>query len=471
MVSPSNSDAASPSSSGSGTSGSGDVYGPVPSGRRAAGRIRVPGSKSIAQRYLALALLANGEVAIHGAPDADDVRHFAGALRAAGLGLERDADGALRITPAPEPSAHRIVPIDCGAGGTMYRFLTAVLCAIPGRWRIDGTERLRERPVGPLAAALRQLGAKISFAGDEGYAPVEVRGGSLGAGHAVLDAGASSQYLSALLLASTAAEGRVMIEVAALTSEPYVDLTLDAIRVFGGTATREGSDRDMPEAHGRVAYSVEPGLVAPTRVEVEADLSAVAYPAAAAALTGGTVFVEAVNAESRQGDRAFLDLLQRMGATVTWRDGGVEIAGPEGGRLRAVDEDLSSVPDQVPTLAALAPFAAGETVIRNVPHLRLKESDRLRAMTRELRRVGAAVEELEDGLVIEGVWADETPPAIPVTVGTWEDHRIAMAMALVGLRRPGLSLRDPGVVRKSYPGFFADLERLVTGRANDGDRG
>lgn len=469
----------SQSSSSAGPAGSGQggdpIYGPIPAGRVARGRVRVPGSKSVAQRYLALALLARRELVLRGAPDADDVRSFLAALRSAGwdvepieAGSEVDSASALRLVPpVGEPSASRIVPVDCGAGGTMYRFLTAVLCAVPGRWRIDGTERLRERPVGPLAAALRPLGADIRFSKREGYAPVEVHGGRLRAGYTVLDAGASSQYLSALLLAATAAPGPVEVEVAALTSEPYVDLTLDAIRLFGGSVERETADHDVPDMHGRVAFRVEPGLRPPEEVSVEADLSAVAYPAAAAALTGGEVRLDDVDHRSRQGDLAFLELLGRMGAELDWRyEGGrtaVVVSGT--GTLRAVDEDLSATPDQVPTLAALAPFAQGTTVIRNVPHLRLKESDRLRAMATELRRVGAQVEELEDGLVIEGVWssADAEIPTEPAICETWDDHRIAMSMALVGLRRPGISLREPSVVEKSYPAFFRDLERLLEG--------
>ena len=491
MVFPSTSKSSSSGAPANQNDGSGpsETYGPLPAARVARGRLRVPGSKSVAQRYLALALLARKEIVLHGAPDADDVRHFLGALRAAGwqveevdgsdVGGEGGSKGApgLRLSPpAGEPSPHRIIPVDCGAGGTMYRFLTAVLCAVPGRWRIDGTERLRERPVGPLAAALRALGAEIRFSKEEGYAPVEVHGGQLRSGATVLDAGASSQYLSALLLAATAAPSPVDVEVAALTSEPYVDLTLDAIRLFGGRVEREQS-YGIPEAHGRVAFRVEPGLHPPEEVHVEADMSAVAYPAAAAALTGGEVRLDDVDHRSRQGDVAFLELLGRMGAEIDWRyEGGRTAVVVKGtGTLRAVDEDLSATPDQVPTLAALAPFAEGTTVIRNVPHLRLKESDRLRAMATELQRVGARVEELEDGLVIEGVWSDAVSktrdaeiPSEPVACDTWDDHRIAMSMALVGLRRPGLSLNDPGVVAKSYPAFFRDLELLLGEAPSEG---
>ena len=185
---------------------------------------------------------------------------------------------------------------------------------------------------------------------------------------------------------------------------------------------------------------------------MEADFSAAAYPAAAAVLTGGEVELWPLGATSKQGDRRFMELLERMGARIDWTADGLRVtAGP----LCAIDADLSASPDQVPTLAALAPFARGTTRITNVPHLRIKESDRLSAMASELERCGAAVEELPDGLVIPGVWAEQPPPATPVEVATWGDHRIAMSMALVGLRRPGVRIADPGVVAKSYPDFWA----------------
>lgn len=415
----------------------------VVSGRPLAGHVRVPGSKSMTQRYFNLALVGARPLVVRHPLRSEDPELFLGALAAAGFGVERRAE-EVALTPGARP---REAAIFCGNGGTMFRFLTAALATVPGTWRLDGAPRLRERPVGPLVAALRQLGAEIDCPRAEGFAPLTIRGGTLAGGRATLDAGASSQYLSALLMAGLAARAPVAVKVAALASEPYVDLTLDAVAELGGRVAREGG-----------GYRVEPGVGgAVTAVTVEGDFSAAAYPAAAAALADGEVEIAGLRAASRQGDRGFIDLLARMGAQVAWRGDALAVGR---GELVAVDADLSSMPDQVPTLAAVAPFARGTTRIRNVAHLRIKESDRLRAMARELGRLGVPVEELADGLVIPGVWADAAPPSAPVEVDTWNDHRVAMSLALVGLRRPGVVIRNPGVVVKSYPDFWRDLERL-----------
>jgi len=285
--------------------------------------------------------------------------------------------------------------------------------------------------------------------------PLRIEGGSLRGGTTVLDAGESSQYLSALLLAALGGQQPTRVRVTALTSAPYVDVTLQLIARWGGRVEASAG-----------AFVVTPGLRPPrvdtdVEVEVEGDYSAAAYPAAAAALTGGEVTLRGLRRDSTQGDREFLDVLGRMGAEVSWRGDELQVTG--GGALAAVDVDMGSMPDQVPTLAALAPFARGTTMIRNVPHLRIKESDRLAAMARELGRAGAVVEERADGLVIPGVWADVAPaelPGTPVTVDPHGDHRIAMSMALVGLRRPGLRIAHPEVVAKSYPRFWNDLAAL-----------
>ncbi len=415
----------------------------VPSGRPVSGRVAAPGSKSITQRYFNLALLGNLALTVHRPLLSEDPRLFLGALEACGFSVEV-AGGRVRFAPAVDRRAGSIF---CGNGGTMFRFLTAALATRPGTWQLDGVPRLRERPIGPLVAALRQLGAELDCHERDGYAPLTITGGSLRGGRCRLDAGASSQYLSALLMAGQVAREPVAIEVAALTSEPYVDLTLDAIAELGGAVRREGN-----------VFFVQPSTLAADEVTVEADFSAVAYPAAAAMLSGGKVLIEGPRPESRQGDRGFVDLLESMGARIRWRKEGLEVAA---GTLRAVDADLSKTPDQVPTLAALAPFAEGTTRITGVPHLRIKESDRLSAMANELTRAGAEVEELDDGLIIPGVWARSEPPAEPVEVRTYGDHRIAMSMALVGLRRPGIAVRHPGVVVKSYPEFWDHLEALT----------
>ncbi len=416
----------------------------VPSGRRARGRLVVPASKSITQRYFNLALLGRLPLTVRRPLLSEDTVHFLGGLEACGFAVESQP-AEVRVVPEPPTAGGEI---DCGAGGTMFRFLTAALTAVPGDWRLDGIPRLRQRTVAPLLSALRQLGAEIACVEREGFAPLEIRGGSLKGGSARLDAGASSQFLSALLMAAQRAAETTTIEVEALTSAPYVDLTLDAIAELGGVVHRSGS-----------RFEIQPSSLSSPDVEVEADFSAAAYPAAAAALTGGEVELEPLRATSRQGDRGFVALLEQMGARVQWSENRLRLAG---GELRGVDVDMSEVPDQVPTVAALAPFARGTTRIRNVPHLRIKESDRLSAMAQELTRAGAEVEELDDGLIVPGVWARGEPPRAPVEIHTHGDHRIAMSMALVGLGRPGLRILRPQVVAKSYPGFWEDLSTLVS---------
>jgi 3-phosphoshikimate 1-carboxyvinyltransferase len=424
----------------------------IPSGGRASGRIRVPPSKSFSHRAFNLALLAGRPIVVERPLEAEDTRLFLGALAACGFRVE-EGEGEVRLEPGlPAGRPGGEVEIFCGNAGTMLRFLVATLAVLPGHWRLDGVPRLRERPVGPLVEALRRLGARIDYLNNEGFVPLRIEGGTLGAGTTALDAGESSQYLSALLMAALRAPGEVIVEVGALTSVPYVDVTLDAVESFGARIERLGPS----------SWRVRPQEFGTARVRVEGDWSAACYPAAAAALTGGAVTLEGLSSTSRQGDRGFLDLLHRMGATVEWRGDEVEIRGD--GPLRGLEADLSGMPDQVPTLAALAPFARGETRIVNVAHLRIKESDRLEAMATELRRVGAEVEEGSASLRIPGIWAEAEPPREPVLIDPRGDHRIAMSLALVGLVRPGVAVGNPGVVGKSYPGFWRDLESLMTPR-------
>jgi len=421
----------------------------VPAGARARGTVTLPPSKSVTHRVLNLALLAGSQggppIVVERPLYAEDTRLFLAALETLGIAVA-ESPAEVRLTPGRARSP-REAEIDCGNAGTMLRFLTAALTAIPGRFRLDGTPRLRERPVGPLVAALRRLGAVIACPGRAGYPPLEIAGGTLAGGRTALDAAESSQYLSALLMAALAAPAEVEIEVGALTSEPYVGVTLAAAAAFGGRIESAG-----------VLYRVWPSRLAAARLRVEGDWSAACYPAAAAALTGGEVTLAGLAADSRQGDRGFLDLLATMGAEIAWSDGAAMV---RGGELHGLAADLSTMPDQVPTLAALAPFAAGTTRIGNVPHLRLKESDRLGAMASELRRLGAEVEEGADSLTIPGVWHRRQPPGGAVTVDSHGDHRIAMSLALVGLRRPGVRIASPEVVVKSYPGFWADFDSIV----------
>lgn len=428
---------------------------PIPAGRPARGRLTPPPSKSVTHRYLNLVLLSGAPARVGRPLLAEDTRLFLGALSALGWSVEATEEAAeLRPLGSPPPAAE----LFCGNAGTLFRFLTASVATLPGRWRIDGTARLRERPVGPLVAALRELGARVEAAGREGHAPLTVSGGTLRGGRAALDAGESSQYLSALLMASLRAPAPTEVRVRALTSEPYVELTRTAIRRFCKEAPEGDPVSEVPGG-----YRVLPARPVPPRdLVVEGDWSAACYPAAAAALTGGRVLLEGLDPSSSQGDRGFLELLVRMGARVSWTRDGAEV---EGGALDAVEVDLSATPDQVPTLAALAPFARGTTRIYNVANLRIKESDRLRALAEGLSRCGVPVEERPDGLVIPGCWsADRIGVRLTgerVVVDPAGDHRIAMSFALLGLRRGGIGVAHPEVVAKSYPGFWRDLETLV----------
>lgn len=425
----------------------------IPAGRRASGRLRVPSSKSLTHRYLNLALLGRAPLVLEHPLLAEDTRLFLEALGHCGFQVTEEGE-RVRLEPgAVSEGAEGEIEIFCGNAGTMLRFLVASLAAVPGRWRLDGVPRLRERPVRPLVDALRRLGARIDYLGAEGYVPLRIEGGTLGAGSTVLDAGESSQYLSALLMAALRAPGEVTVEVEALTSRPYVDVTLGVVEAFGGRI----------EPLGESAWRVTPSDLTAGRVEVEGDWSAAAYPAAAAALTAGEVTLTGLLRDSRQGDRGFAEILQQMGASVEWNGSEMTV---RGGELRGIEADLSSMPDQVPTLAALAPFALGETRIFNVAHLRIKESDRLEAMATELRKLGAEVADGPDWLRIPGQWieapeTDLAPPLGETRIDPRGDHRIAMAFALVGLRRPGVIVTTPGVVGKSYPDFWRDFAALT----------
>ncbi|MGE0641829.1 MAG: 3-phosphoshikimate 1-carboxyvinyltransferase [Thermoanaerobaculia bacterium] len=422
---------------------------PVPGGGTVRGLAVPPPSKSLTHRALAIALVAREVVVVERPLEAEDSALFVEVLSRLGYGVERHPG---RLVVAPPSAFPARAELDCGNAGTLFRFLVALAATLPVRSRIDGTPRLRERPVGPLVAALRALGVRIEELGAPGCAPLVVHGGRLAGGRVRLDASESSQYLSALLLAGQRADGPLEIEVAALASAPYVALTLDLLERMGGDAREVAAGR----------YRTRPSRLRGGTIAIETDLSAAAYPAAAAALTGGTIRIVGVRRDSLQGDLGILDRLREMGARIAWAEDGVDVSG---GELVAIDTDLGALPDQVPTLAALAPFARGTTRIRNVAHLRIKESDRLAAMTAELRRVGATVDELADGLVIPGVWADRPAPTTREVVDPHDDHRIAMAMALVGLRRPGIAVASPGCVAKSYPDFWSDLASWLGERA------
>ena len=418
---------------------------PIPSGAAIRGTVKVPPSKSLTQRFLNLAFLARQPVVLENPLRSEDTELFATALSRTGYEVTLRED-SVKIGPGPIPASGELF---CGNNGTMLRFLTASLATTPGVWQLDGSDRLRKRPLGPLVEALRQLGAQIEYLEEKGFAPLRIQGGSLEGGRTEIDAGLSSQFASAILMAATAARRSVELRVRSLASAPYFDLTLDTLGHFQARVESLGSE----------TWEILPGRLHGGRWTMEGDFSAAAYPAAAAALTAGRVRIEGVSPQSKQGDRRFLEVLARMGARVEWIAGILQVTGSS--RLQSVNVDFSDMPDQVPTLAALAPFAVGTTTIDNVPHLRLKESDRLAAMATELRRLGAELDELPAGLKVSGSWAEGPVPSNEVRVETYGDHRIAMSLAVCGLRRPGVTVKEPAVVAKSYPEFWRDLDGLI----------
>ncbi len=426
------------------------VDGPV------SGVARVPGSKSLTNRALVVAALADGTSELVGALHSDDTRYMAGALAALGLRVEADEAGERFVVEGGGGSfPARQADLFVGNSGTTMRFLTAALPLGRGRFRIDGVPRMRQRPIGPLVGALRDLGADIASEREAGYPPVVARADGLEGGRCRMDGGESSQFFSALLMAGAAAAAGVEIEVEGdLVSKPYLPLTAAVMAAFG-------VEVELDRERWRW-LRVRPGQRYRGRVfRIEPDASNASYFLAAAAVTGGRVRIEGLGADSAQGDLRFVDVLAAMGAEVSVDDGGVEVRGPAGGRLRGVDLDLGPISDTAQTLAAIAPFAEGPTTIRGIGHARLKETDRVAAVANELRKLGQGVEERPDGLTI-------TPAAVrPADVATYDDHRMAMSFAVTGLRAPGVRLENPGCVAKTFPTFFARLAEL-TGAAAHG---
>lgn len=407
--------------------------------------VRVPGSKSITNRALLLAALADGESVLSGALFSDDTRYMAAALNELGAKVVPRADECvIEVTGRggswPVASASLYV----GNAGTAMRFLLAALCLGDGRYRIDGSARMRERPIGELVDALNQMGADARCELDGGTPPVVVVAGGLRGGRVAMDASRSSQFLSAVLQVAPYAAADVEVVVnGTLIAQPYVAMTVRVMRDFDVEVVRDGERAFRIAAGQRYrgrAYAIEP------------DASGAHYFWAAAALTGGRVRVEGLGVDSIQGDVDFVDLLQRMGAEVERTATYIEVRGR--GPLNGIDVDMNAISDTAPTMAVLGAFATSPVTIRNVEHLRWQESDRLKAVATELTRLGVTVEERADGITVH-----PAPPR-PAAVETYDDHRIAMSFALLGLRAEGIRIRDPGCVAKTFPEYFDRLEEL-----------
>lgn len=409
-------------------------------------RVRVPGSKSITNRALVLAALTASnthETVLDGALQCEDTEVMAESLTRLGFFIKPEWDQArIRVRRINDG----LLPADLfvANSGTTMRFLTALVALGKGRFRLDGVPRMRDRPIRDLLDALTQLGVRAwSDAGNE-CPPVSVEADGLAGGSVRIKGDTSSQFLSGLLMAAPFARGDLSIAVdGPLVSVPYVAMTIAMMRQFGLTVKEEAPGRFFVPAPQR-----PPAVL---RYGIEPDASAASYFLAAAAITGGRVEIQDLPAASLQGDIRFAQVLEQMGCTVQLRDNALTV---RGGALRGLDVDMNDISDTVMTLAVAACFAQGKTTIRNVAHIRHKETDRLAALAAELRRIGAEVEEHSDGLTI-------TPrPLHGAVVQTYNDHRMAMSLALVGLNIPGIIIDQPACVAKTYPRFFEDLERL-----------
>lgn len=410
------------------------------------GTIRPPGSKSITNRVFVCAALARGRSELTGVLDSDDTQYMMGALRSLGVETEFDAETHAAVVHG----CGGAFPIDkadlfIGNSGTTVRFLTAAVAVGSGTYRLDGVPRMRERPIQDLLDAMQQLGISARCETDSGCPPVVVQADGIPGGTATVAGNISSQYLSGLLMAAPYAKDDARLTISGeLVSRPYVDMTLAIMRAFGATVEEVDGTFLLPAGQNYTAR----------KYDIEPDASAASYFWAAAAITGGSVLVEGLTGEALQGDVGFCDCLKQMGCDVEETQTGIQVAGPAENGLRGIDIDMNAISDTVQTLAAIALFAEGPTTVRGVAHNRHKETDRIGDLACELRKLGATVEEREDGLrIIPG-------PLRGAEIETYDDHRMAMSLALVGLRQPGVVIKDPGCTAKTYPKYFEDLARM-----------
>ena len=403
--------------------------------------VEIPGSKSITARALFLAAAAEGTTVLRRPLLSDDSEGFAEGLRALGYRLDQQP-GVWTVEGRPAGPAVAEAEVFCRDGATTARFLPTLAAAGHGTFRFDASEQMRRRPLGPLTSALRELGVDLTHELAEGHHPLTVRAEGIKGGALTLDAGLSSQFLTALLLCGPLTAEGLDITVSDLVSVPYVEMTLAMMRIFGNDARRVGDTFHVPATpYAATDYLVEP------------DASTASYFLAAAALTGRTVTVPGLGADSLQGDLRFAEVLRQMGAEVELTADAVTVTGPE--RLTGVTVNMRDISDTVPTLAAIAPFAEGPVRIEDVYNTRVKECDRLAACEQNLRAMGVPVETGRDWIEIH--------PAVPrsAPIACHGDHRIAMSFSIAGLRTEGgVPLDDPGCVRKTFPGFHQALAAL-----------
>jgi len=415
----------------------------------ARGTVRLPGSKSISNRVLLLAALAEGVTEVRDLLKSDDTDRMLDALRTLGVGVESLEGNAYRVTGCGGNFPNKNAKLFLGNAGTAFRPLTAALALSGGSYELSGVPRMHERPIGDLVDALRLLGASIEYLGNEGYPPLRISPSQLAGDTVQVRGDVSSQFLTGLLMALPLTGQTVKIEVVGeLISKPYIEITLAMMERFGVEVARKGWQSFV--VFGGQRYQ-SPGVIF-----VEGDASSASYFLAAGAIGGGPVRVEGVGAESVQGDKRFAEALQKMGARIGIGPNWMEAAGPAHGRLKAIDLDCNHIPDAAMTLAVVALFADGMTTLRNIASWRVKETDRIAAMATELRKVGATVEEGADYIRI-------TPPARikHAAIDTYDDHRMAMCFSLAAFGGEGVRINEPKCVAKTFPEYFAEFAKVT----------
>ena len=420
--------------------------------------VRLPGSKSLTNRALLISALARGTTRLTNALFSDDSCYFAKALQTLGFEVQLDeAHHEMTVTGLGGQIPARKAELFIGNAGTAARFLSAFLTLGQGEYILDGDARMRERPIGDLVDALTQLGARLEATNH--CPPVKIRASGLSGGNAKIAGNISSQFLSALLMIAPYAKSPIEIEVTTeLNSKPYVDMTIAIMKDFGVETRRDAYHSfSIPLTNYKLPISNPYSPISDSQslatYAIESDASAASYFFAAPAICGGTIRVENISRQSRQGDVAFLDILQEMGCVIKEGDHFIEVTGASS--LTGVDAAMGDIPDTAQTLAAIAPFASSSTRIRGIASARVKETDRVHATCMELARLGIRVEEHEDGMTIYP--CSEIKPAI---VQTYNDHRMAMAFSLLGLRFDGVTIENPSCVSKTFPNYFEVLDTL-----------
>ncbi|MCF2947026.1 3-phosphoshikimate 1-carboxyvinyltransferase [Paraglaciecola aquimarina] len=414
--------------------------------KKVQGTVNVPGSKSLSNRALLLAALASGETHLTNLLDSEDIEHMLNALTKLGVQYRLSecktqcwVSGNAGAFKVPEP-----VSLFLGNAGTAMRPLCAALAASQGTFELTGEPRMEERPIGALVDSLRQAGALIEYLKNEDYPPLSIQGNSLKGGDVTVDGSVSSQFLTALLMSAPLFENDTNITISGeLVSKPYIDITLDTMAKFG--IVIENQNYQQFVVKGNQQYQ------SPGHFMVEGDASSASYFLAAGAIKGGTVRVTGIGKNSIQGDIKFAEVLEKMGAKVDWQDEYIEVTGAP---LKAVDLDMNHIPDAAMTIATTALFAQGTTTIRNIYNWRVKETDRLAAMSAELRKVGATVEEGEDFISVT-----PTSELKHAAIDTYNDHRVAMCFSLVALSDTPVTINDPDCTAKTFPDYF---ERFST---------